>query len=91
MTEQSVPAVDPAEDLPEQMRVRRSKRDRLLAEGKPPYPVNLPRTATLAEIRTRYADLPTDTALDTPEWLGVFSHRLGIDNGASTRPWVRYR
>ena len=62
MTEQSVPAVDPAEDLPEQMRVRRSKRDRLLAEGKPPYPVNLPRTATLAEIRAKYADLPTDTA-----------------------------
>jgi lysyl-tRNA synthetase, class II len=62
VTEQSVPAVDPAEDLPEQMRVRRSKRDRLLAEGKPPYPVNLPRTATLAEIRARYADLPTDTA-----------------------------
>ena len=53
MTEQSVPAVDPAEDLPEQMRVRRSKRDRLLAEGKAPYPVNLPRTATLAEIRAR--------------------------------------
>lgn len=62
MTEQSVPAVDPAEDLPEQMRVRRSKRDRLLAEGKPPYPVTLPRTATLAEIRAEYADLPTDTA-----------------------------
>ena len=62
MTEQIVPAPDPAEDLPEQMRVRRSKRDRMLAEGIPPYPVNLPKTATLKELRERYAELPTDTA-----------------------------
>jgi lysyl-tRNA synthetase class 2 len=62
VTEQNVPAVDPAEDLPEQMRVRRSKRDRMLAGGVSPYPVNVPRTATAAEIRAQYADLPTDTA-----------------------------
>ena len=61
MTEQIVPATDPAEDLPEQMRVRRSKRDRMLAEGVPPYPVNVARTATLAELREQYAELPTDT------------------------------
>ena len=53
---------DQEPDLPEQMRVRREKRDRLLAEGKEPYPVGFPRTATLAEIRARYAELPTDTA-----------------------------
>ena len=57
-----MPAVDPAEDLPEQMRVRREKRDRLLADGVEPYPVDVPRTATLAEVRAAYADLPTDTA-----------------------------
>ncbi|MBG0560992.1 lysine--tRNA ligase [Actinoplanes aureus] len=62
MTEQNTPATDPAEDLPEQMRVRRSKRDRMLAEGVAPYPVNVPRTAELIEIRARYAELPTDTA-----------------------------
>jgi lysyl-tRNA synthetase class 2 len=62
VTEQIVPAPDPAEDLPEQMRVRRSKRERMLAEGIPPYPVNLPKTATLKELRERYAELPTDTA-----------------------------
>ncbi|BBH65095.1 lysine--tRNA ligase [Actinoplanes sp. OR16] len=62
MTEQNTPAVDPAEDLPEQMRVRRAKRDRLLAEGVPPYPVTVPRTAELADVRAKYADLPTDTA-----------------------------
>jgi lysyl-tRNA synthetase class 2 len=62
VTEQNRPPIEPAEDLPEQMRVRRSKRDRMLAEGVPPYPVSVPRTATLAEVRAKYGDLPTDTA-----------------------------
>ncbi|MDQ7906964.1 lysine--tRNA ligase [Phytohabitans sp. ZYX-F-186] len=44
------------------MRVRRSKRDRMLADGVEPYPLSYPRTATLAEIRERYAELATDTA-----------------------------
>jgi lysyl-tRNA synthetase, class II len=52
----------PAEDLPEQMRVRREKRDRLLAEGIDPYPVRVPRTTTIAEVRGRFPDLPVDTA-----------------------------
>ncbi|MGW4462411.1 lysine--tRNA ligase [Micromonospora sp. NPDC004704] len=43
------------------MRVRREKRDRLLADGVEPYPVGYPRTATLAEVRAGYVDLPTDT------------------------------
>lgn len=62
MTEQTAVPVDPADDLPEQMKVRREKRDRMLAEGVEPYPVGFPRTSTLAEIRAKYADLPTDTA-----------------------------
>ncbi|MFR9776638.1 lysine--tRNA ligase [Micromonospora sp. MS34] len=62
MTEQNALPVDPADDLPEQMKVRREKRDRMLAEGVEPYPVGFPRTSTLARIRERYADLPTDTA-----------------------------
>jgi lysyl-tRNA synthetase class 2 len=49
----------PAEDLPEQMRVRREKRARLLAEGTDPYPVRVPRTATIAELRSRFPDLPS--------------------------------
>jgi lysyl-tRNA synthetase, class II len=53
---------DPTDDLPEQMRVRRAKRDRMLGEGIAPYPVGFARTATLAEVRERYGDLPTDTA-----------------------------
>ncbi|MCM0675502.1 lysine--tRNA ligase [Micromonospora phytophila] len=62
MTEQTPVPVDPADDLPEQMKVRREKRDRMLAEGVEPYPVGFHRTSTLAEIRERYAELPTDTA-----------------------------
>jgi len=48
------------EDLPEQMRVRRAKRARLLADGVDPYPVTVPRTHTLAEIREAYPELPVD-------------------------------
>ncbi|MFE9192172.1 lysine--tRNA ligase [Micromonospora sp. NPDC007208] len=62
MSEQNPVPVDPADDLPEQMKVRREKRDRMLAEGVEPYPVGFPRTTTLAQVRARYADLPTDTA-----------------------------
>jgi lysyl-tRNA synthetase class 2 len=60
---QEIPSpADPVDDVPEQMRVRREKRERMLADGVEPYPLGYPRTATLAEIRARYAELPTDTA-----------------------------
>lgn len=62
MTQQSPVPVDPADDLPEQMKVRREKRERMLADGVEPYPVSFSRTSSLAEVRERYADLPTDTA-----------------------------
>ena len=39
------------EDLPEQMKVRRAKRERLLASGVDPYPVGFPRTDTISELR----------------------------------------
>ena len=60
MTDESRVSAD--DDLPEQMRVRRAKRARMIAEGIDPYPVIFERTATLAELRTRYGDLPVDTA-----------------------------
>ncbi|MER7168729.1 lysine--tRNA ligase [Micromonospora sp. NPDC000207] len=62
MTEQKPVPVDPADDLPEQMKVRREKRDRMLAEGVEPYPLGYPRTSTLARVRADYAELETDTA-----------------------------
>ncbi|PRX50508.1 lysyl-tRNA synthetase class II [Prauserella shujinwangii] len=52
----------PEDDLPEQMRVRREKRDRLLSEGVDPYPVEVPRTHTLAEIRAAHSGLSADTS-----------------------------
>ena len=61
-----IPAVD---DLPEQMRVRREKLDRLRAAGVEPYPVGFPRTTTLADLRAKHPDLPPDTA--TGERVGV--------------------
>jgi len=51
-----------ADDLPEQMRVRRAKRAQMLAQGIEPYPVTYERTATLAQVRARYGDLPADTS-----------------------------
>ncbi|GAA0421426.1 lysine--tRNA ligase [Acrocarpospora corrugata] len=56
-------------ELPEQMRVRREKLDRLRAEGVDPYPVTFPRTATNAEIREKYAELEPGAA--TGDHVGV--------------------
>lgn len=58
------PDRDPLGDLPEQFRIRRDKRARLLAEGHDPYPVAIERTHTLAEVRAAHPDLPIDTATD---------------------------
>jgi lysyl-tRNA synthetase, class II len=51
------------DDLPEQMRVRRDKRERLIAEGVEPYPVTVERSHSLAEIRATYdgQELAPDT------------------------------
>jgi lysyl-tRNA synthetase, class II len=55
--------------VPEQMRVRVAKLDRIRAAGGDPYPVGFPRTATIAEIRAKYPDLEPDTA--TGQRVGV--------------------
>jgi lysyl-tRNA synthetase, class II len=47
----------PVDDVPEQVRVRREKYDRLVAAGSPPYPLGYPRTATLDEVRERFGHL----------------------------------
>ncbi|TWH09686.1 lysyl-tRNA synthetase class II [Rhodococcus rhodochrous J45] len=57
--------VQQPDDTPEQMRVRREKRERLLAQGSDAYPVDIPRTHTLAEVRAEYPDLEPDTATGT--------------------------
>jgi lysyl-tRNA synthetase class 2 len=70
--------VSPDEDLPEQMRVRRDKRDRIIAEGIDPYPVEVPRTHSLAEVRAKHSDLPVDTA--TGEIVGVTGRVMFLRN-----------
>jgi lysyl-tRNA synthetase, class II len=50
------------DDLPEQLRIRREKRASLIERGIEPYPVSVPRTKTLAEVRAQYADIATDSA-----------------------------
>ncbi|QGG41473.1 bifunctional lysylphosphatidylglycerol synthetase/lysine--tRNA ligase LysX [Aeromicrobium yanjiei] len=55
-----------AEHLPEQMRVRREKLERIRASGIDPYPVTAPRTHTLAEVRALVGEeLPPDTLTGT--------------------------
>ena len=50
------------DDLPEQIRVRRDKRADMLESGYEPYPVEVPRTHTLRQVRDAHPDLPADTA-----------------------------
>lgn len=47
----------PERDLPEQVRVRREKRERLLAEGVDPYPVGVPVTHRIADVRAAHGGL----------------------------------
>ena len=65
-------------DLPEQMQVRRDKRDRLLAEGKQAFPVSVPRTHTLAEVREQWGHL--ETGEETQDVVGVAGRVIFIRN-----------
>jgi len=50
------------DDLPEQLRIRREKRAAILKRGGQPYPVSVPRTTSLLEIRNKHKELPIDVA-----------------------------
>ncbi len=58
----AVTSTEPEDDLPEQMRIRREKRDQLVARGMEPYAIGLPITTTIAAIRAAHPDLEPDTA-----------------------------
>jgi lysyl-tRNA synthetase, class II len=49
------------EGLPEQIRVRREKLERLREQGVDPYPVAFPRTHTLEQVRAESGELPPDS------------------------------
>ena len=57
------------DDLPEQLRIRREKRAAILARGGEAYPVAVPRTASLKEIRARHDGLEIDVATGIQESL----------------------
>ena len=61
MSKEEQPTASVEDDLPEQLRIRREKRAGLIERGVEPYPVSVSRTASLAEIRTKYATLETDS------------------------------
>ncbi|MDO8309726.1 MAG: lysine--tRNA ligase [Actinomycetota bacterium] len=76
-TDDAVPAED---DLPEQMRIRREKREHLVARGVDAYAIGLPITATIAEMRAGFPDLPPDTATGTRAGLAgrvIFARNTG--------------
>lgn len=67
------------DDLPEQLRVRRAKRDRLLAQGVDPYPVAVPRTHTLAQVRAAHPGL--ESGAETDDVVGVTGRVVFLRNG----------
>ncbi|HEV7171815.1 lysine--tRNA ligase [Pedococcus sp.] len=77
-TATDAPALLPAADVPEQVSVRREKRDRLLAQGIQPYPVAVPRTHTLAEVREQWGHL--ETGEETDDVVGVAGRVIFVRN-----------
>jgi lysyl-tRNA synthetase class 2 len=78
VSDQQEPPTPEQDDLPEQMRVRREKRERMLAAGIEPYPVELPRTHSLAEIRAKYSDLSAGES--TSDVVGVTGRVMFLRN-----------
>ncbi|MEN0127946.1 MAG: lysine--tRNA ligase [Brevundimonas sp.] len=71
-------SLEPADDTPEQIRIRRDKRSRLLADGTEAYPVSVPRTHTIAEVRAAYPDLEPGT--ETDDEVGVAGRVVFLRN-----------
>ncbi|MGN6446804.1 lysine--tRNA ligase [Amnibacterium sp.] len=65
-------------DTNEQREVRLAKRARLLERGEEAYPVAVPVTDSIAAVRERFADLPTDTA--TGETVGLAGRIVHLRN-----------
>ncbi|MCA5893065.1 lysine--tRNA ligase [Isoptericola sp. NEAU-Y5] len=66
------------DDLPEQLRVRREKRDRLLERGVEPYPVNLPVTHSIVAVRDAYGHL--EAGEETDDLAGVAGRVVFLRN-----------
>jgi lysyl-tRNA synthetase class 2 len=67
------------DDLPEQLRIRREKYDRLMADPqRAPFPVSVPRTSSLADVRAAHPDLAAGT--ETGERVGVTGRVIFVRN-----------
>ncbi len=65
-------------DLPEQIRVRMEKRAKIIANGGEAYPVSVPVTAQIAEVRARYDHL--EDGVETADRVGVAGRVVFIRN-----------
>ncbi|MDM7855368.1 lysine--tRNA ligase [Cellulomonas alba] len=66
------------DDTPEQLRIRREKRDRLLEQGVEAYPVGVPRTHTIAQVRAAHPDL--EPGQETDDVVGVAGRVVFLRN-----------
>lgn len=62
-------AHDSAADVPEQIQVRKKKRAQMLAQGRDPYPVQVPITHTIHAVRESFDGL--EPGVETEEFVGV--------------------
>ena len=69
MTDRTASAA--ADDVSEQERVRRDKRERLIESGAGAYPITVPRTHTLREVRDAYADAGLEPGAGTGAQVAV--------------------
>lgn len=69
---------EPVEDLPEQMRVRREKRDRIIASGREAYPVSVARSHEIAAVKEAYGHLADGD--ETEDLVGVAGRVVFIRN-----------
>ncbi|MDO4910179.1 MAG: lysine--tRNA ligase [Corynebacterium sp.] len=67
------------EQLPEQLRIRREKRERLLQEGTEPYPVVVDRTHSITEIREKY-DGTLEAGEETQDEVAVAGRVIFVRN-----------
>jgi lysyl-tRNA synthetase class 2 len=66
------------DDTPEQLRIRREKRDRMLEQGVEAYPVGVPRTHTIAQVRSAHPDL--EPGQETDDVVGVAGRVVFLRN-----------
>ena len=77
-TDDASPEVASDDEHLSQEAVRREKRARLLDEGRPPYPVTVPRTHTLAEVREQWGHL--ETGEETQDVVGIAGRVMFVRN-----------